>query len=727
MDTTLWVGEPRTAEPVPERCRTAAVSRLKYQAPRRREDDVWRGELLGRLDDRRALPLVLVTAPAGYGKTTLLAQRTERDPRPAVWLTLQASDRHAAMLADSIEVGVRRADIAGSSFLLVIDDAHLGHPETLRASVLDILTWLPEGSQVIIAGRCAPHLPVARMRAQRILLELGSDELAMSTSEAASLLCSAGIELDAATVRELVKRIEGWPVLLELAAVSVASAADPANALTRLAGDDYLISSYFQAELLDELSPSTRRFLTHSSVLERMSGPLCDAVLERASSDELLAELELANIPLRHVDASHEWYRLHGLFRQTLMAELRRSEPELARSLHERASNWHSRAGELDQAIAHIRLSGSPERVGDLLWPNLTRYLADGRNDELQRWLGGVTAEQAAHRAPLALAAAHSALVAGKIEVAEQWARSATVALRGEPAATTDGQPAGTLLINAWAARTGTERMGSDARLAYELLPDDSPWRVDCCFLDGTARLLAGDHAAAARHLEEGAARGASVVPDMQSLCLAQLAVLALEDDDPELADELAQAARDVIVGRDLRKSPTLALVFAVSAAASMGRRRVDDAHVAATACAGALAASDGLAPWYGAETRILLARAQLGFGDVAAARRQLADASRLARRTRGVVVFQRWFEDAWDRFDRRAECALAGVGSLTTAELRVLRLLPTHFSFHEIAERLRVSPNTVKTHSHAIYRKLDASSRSEAVANATRAGLLGQ
>jgi LuxR family maltose regulon positive regulatory protein len=134
----------------------------------------------------------------------------------------------------------------------------------------------------------------------------------------------------------------------------------------------------------------------------------------------------------------------------------------------------------------------------------------------------------------------------------------------------------------------------------------------------------------------------------------------------------------------------------------------------------------DEFIPWYCAETRMLLARGLLALGDVAAARERLAEASRLARRTPGVAVFRRWFDEAWDQFDARAETALVGVASLTTAELRVLRFLPTHYSFHEIAERLHVSSNTVKTHVHAVYRKLDASSRSQAVANATNAGLLG-
>jgi LuxR family maltose regulon positive regulatory protein len=199
-------------------------------------------------------------------------------------------------------------------------------------------------------------------------------------------------------------------------------------------------------------------------------------------------------------------------------------------------------------------------------------------------------------------------------------------------------------------------------------------------------------------------------VSDVASLCLAQLAVLALERDDVEIAGELALRARKAIAAHELSKHPTLALVFAVSAAAGVSQRRVDEAKAAASQCVSLTGMLEDFAPWYLAEARILL---------------ELADASRLARRTPGAVVFQRWFDDAWDQFDKRAETTLR-VGSLTTAELRVLRFLPTHFSFHEIAERLHVSSSTVKTHVHAVYRKLDASSRSEAVASATSAGLLG-
>ena len=282
------------------------------------------------------------------------------------------------------------------------------------------------------------------------------------------------------------------------------------------------------------------------------------------------------------------------------------------------------------------------------------------------------------------------------------------------------------LIIEAWTARSGASMMDREAGRAYDLLPNDSPWRASCCFLLGTAALLMGDQAGAERVLEEGAARGAVVAPDAAALCLAQLAVLAGQRDEDERASDFARRAGSIVSEHGLSRYPLSALVFGVCANADMRAGRVDEANAAVAHCLGLLDRLDDSLSWYGAEARILLARVSLALGDVAGARELLADASRQGRRMADVVVFQRWFDDAWDQFDARAENALAGVATLTTAELRVLRFLPTHYSFHEIAERLHVSSNTVKTHVHAVYRKLDASSRSQAVAQATQAGLLG-
>jgi LuxR family transcriptional regulator, maltose regulon positive regulatory protein len=702
----------------------------KYRAPKTRDQHVRRSELLSRLQRARACPLVLLTAPAGYGKTILLSQWAQAAERPLAWVTLDQADGDPAVLSDSIRTALARIEMrtasSSRSFSLVLDDAHVVSSDVFGDAVLGLLGWLPEGSQLALASRSEPTLPLGRMRADRMLVQARAEDLAMSAVEAASLLRNAGLDLEFTAVQELVRRTEGWPVALQLAVISCAPRPELHDCSARFAGDNHLISEYFRAEFLAAMSPATTRFLTRSSVLDRLSGPLCDAVLGRKRSDTVLAELARENVPLLPVDPSHEWYRLNDLFREMLQTELRRTEPNIGPELHRRAGDWHSKAGDIDRAIDHARGAGDLGRAGELLWANLLRYLGKGRNDDLQRWLSGVTAEQATGCAPLALAAAHSHLAAGNIAVAEQWARSAAVALSEKPAGWTNTDCAGAVIIDAWAARSGAQRMGENAGRAYDLLPDDSPWRAACCFLRGTAALLSGEEAEAQRHLEEGAARGAVLAPDAASLCLAQLAVVAAERGDTELASDYARSARSVVDEHGLSRCPTSALVFAVSAVAGLWERRIDEAKAAASQCLGLIVLLDEFVPWYGAETRILLARASLALGDVAGARELLADASRLARRTPDVDIFRRWFDDAWDRFDARAEAALAGVASLTTAELRVLRFLPTHYSFHEIAQRLHVSSNTVKTHVHAVYRKLDASSRSEAVAHAARAGLVG-
>jgi LuxR family maltose regulon positive regulatory protein len=700
----------------------------KFTAPTARPDSVRRDRLLGRLEQERHRPLILLTAPAGYGKTTLLAQWVAESRRPCAWVTLDRADDDPETLAASIESALEAAGVAPgvqSSWALALDDAQVVSPDTLNAAVLRILDWLPEQSQLAVASRREPALPLGRMRADRRLLAFSSSDLSMSAIEAASLLTRAGLDPGLEPMQMLVSRSDGWPVALELATnvwTQHAELADP----THLRGDDHVFAEYFRAELLASLPPATRRFLLRSSILGRLSGPACDAVLEGRRSSQVLAELARTNVPLQPVDSSHDSFRLHGLFREMLQTELRRSDPELFVLLHRRASEWYGRAGDVERAIDHARSADDLGRVGDLLWRYLHRFLGEGRNQLVQAWLRGVDTERAAGCAPLALVAAHSGLALGNVTVAERWARSADVCLSTAAGERPTSARAGVLLIEAWAARSGVAGMGEVAAQAYALLPDDDPWRANCCLLRGSSALLTGDRTTAERLLEEGACRGDQQAPDAAALCLAQLAVCAAERGDQVAAAEFAGSARSMVESHGLSTTPSSVLVLAVCAASAMREGRIDEAKAAASECEGLLAELDDSLAWLSAETRILIARVSIGLGHVARARELLADASRLARRTPDVVVFERWFDDAWGQFDERAETTLAGMGSLTTAELRVLRFLPTHYPFHEIAQRLHVSSNTVKTHVHAVYRKLDASSRSEAVATATRAGLLG-
>jgi LuxR family maltose regulon positive regulatory protein len=735
----------------------ATVTRRTFGPPPFRDGFVPRPRLVARLGDAHLEPLAVIVAPPGYGKSTLLGEWAACDGRPFVWITLSRGDRHAADIATAIADAVRELGwiapedwpsaehtAAGRkvsplrpvlqmlareqrTFVLVLDDAHAAAPAALRGLVSDALAQIGPGSQIAVASRTEPALPMGRLRAHRMLVEVRTEDLAMAPAEAAALLRLAGLELDFGAVQLLCRRTEGWPAGLYLAALSIGREEDVAGALERFGGDDRLASEYFRDEFLDGLSPALKGFVVRSSVLDELSGPLCDAVLRQSGSAATLAKLARGHLMLVALDQRDERFRWHGLFRETLRAELRHAEPELEPTLRARASSWLSLHGDLDGAIGHAVAAGDVELVGDLLWANVTGYLARGRHELLGRWLAGFTTEQIASHAPLALVAAHTRVMVGQIEEARDWALLAVEADRQASAdAVTPSLQTGVAVIAAVAAESGPQQMAQDACRAYELEPEHSRWRPFCCLLAGTAEHLAGHSERARRKLEEGAAHAGAGAPGTAALCQAQLAIMAIERHDWTAAGELADRAVSLVEHPTLAAAPISALVFATSAATCARQGRIDESKRDLRHAANLLAAFGDAIPWYATQTRIMLAQAALGLADAVQARTLLAEASRLARRIPNVVVFQRSFDRAWAEIDTRAESALAGPSSLTIAELRVLRFLPSHRSFREIAERLDVSVNTVKTQAHAIYRKLDAASRSEAVARASRAGLLG-
>jgi LuxR family transcriptional regulator, maltose regulon positive regulatory protein len=681
---------------------------------------VRRTPLVRRLVDARDASLALIVAPAGYGKSSLLHEWAEQDERAFAWLRLDESDQDPVTL-------VRSLGLRDRSFVVVLDDAHLIAAGTLRALVIAVLKELPPGSILALASRTEPALPTGRLRAHRALVEVRTQDLAMTPAEAAILLRRAGLELELSAVRTLASRTEGWPAALYLAALSLREQRDAQLGLSGYAGDDHLLCEYFRDEFLAGLQPDMTRFLIRTSVLDHLSGPVCDAVLQRTGSALTLSQLARSNLLLRPVDPSHERYRWHGLFRDALKAELRRSEPQVETRLQRRASAWHTRHGDIDRAIDHAVAAGDVGRTGDLLWANIVGYVTHGRNDLVERWLSRFRRDQIADYAPLALAAAHSCLAMGSVDQAQHWALAASGAReRGRAAEDTESLSTGITIVEALALRTGAIDMGAAAASAYEREADDSPWRPICCLLRGAAEHLTGDRIAARQLLEEGVQLGGVAAPSIASLCLAQLVIIAIEQEDWDAAAELADRAADVVQQNGLAESPLSALVLAASAAARARQGRADEAKRDLRDGADLLATLGDFIPWYGAQARILLARASLWLADIVGARTLLAEASRLARRSPDVVIFQQWFDEAWAHIDTLAETALAGPSSLSIAELRILRFLPSHRSFREIAQQLGVSANTVKTQAHAIYRKLDAASRSEAVERARDAGLLG-
>jgi LuxR family transcriptional regulator, maltose regulon positive regulatory protein len=686
---------------------------------------VRRAELVRRLCGAREASVAVIVAPPGYGKSSLLSEWAEHDERPFLWLRFDEA---------SPDGGVRAAPVLATlraqrrSFVLVVDDAHRAHETLLRELVRVVLEECPRRSMVALSSRREPALALGRLRANQALIEVRVEDLAMRPAEAGALLRQAGLELEFGSVRMLVRQTEGWPAGLYLAALCLRGRPDLADAVAHVRGDDHPLAEYFRDEVLPALSPELREFAVRTSVLDELSGPVCDAVLDRNGSALTLAGLEQATPLLRPLDPAHEHYRWHALFRDVLGAEFRRTEPQLVRPCHDRASAWYETCGDADRAIGHAVGAHDMVRTGDLLWRSIVAYVTQGRNDIVQRWLASFSEEELAGYAPLALCAAHSFLAAGNAAEARHWAIAGSAALERERARSgRASSPPGFAGVNAMLGGAGVVEMGEAAADACRVEPEDSPWRPIWLLLRGIALHLAGDGTVAVPVLEEGAEIAAATAPSITALCLAQAAMIAIERCEWDTAAELADRAARVIEDRGLSEYPICALAFAAAAAARAHQGRADEAKQDLRRGVDLLAALGEFLPWYGAETRILLAHGSLWLADLVGARTLLAEASRLVRRTSGAVVFGRWFDVAWSYMDELAETSLGGPSSLTIAELRILRFLPSHRSFREIAEQLGVSANTVKTQAHAVYRKLGAASRSEAVARAAEAGLLGQ
>jgi LuxR family maltose regulon positive regulatory protein len=691
-------------------------------APGRTEPRV---RLVRRLVATAGFRAVVLRAPMGYGKTALLEAWIATDPRPVRWIAADRRRRTAVAAARELGRAVAILRRETQPTLLVVDDADVAGDalaaQALEAAELD----LPACVTVVISTRCAAPAPVGRLRAAWPVLELDAEELALTHHEAAMLLAGAGVRLSPSALDALMTRTEGWPCGVRLAGLAIAGAEDPGRAARRFTGSDRVVADYLRSELLAELTPGEREFLTRSSLLETLSAPLCDAVLEREDSGRKLFALAQSAAPVRATDREEEHFRLHPMVAEMLRAELQRDDPALARALHRRASGYFDRGGDLRQAVDHAIDGDDVRRAAALMWRMAPALLFDAHAGELDARLARIGDAQIARQPALALTAALSALARGDRDRAEGW--TAAAARRMDRLRDPWRAPleAAVELLRCTLGAVDAATLRERADRAVALTPDGSPWYAICRLMRGVAATVAGDADAARHDLEDAARRAAAGMPAVEALCLAELGLLMMLDGDTDDGAVLAERARSRLDARGLVDAPTRALVCAVAALARAMRGRVPEARADAAEALTLLNAMGEVAPWYEAQARLALARAQLRLSDVGAARQLAADAARCAARMPGATQLTVWVDDMTARVDAYADELLAGPGALTTAELRVLGFLPSHLSFREIGERLHVSANTVKTQAHAVYRKLDASSRSAAVARARAVGLL--
>lgn len=713
-----------------------------------------RDRLVGRMEDEKAAPVLLVVAPAGYGKSTILADWAEQDERPSAWLTLDERHNDPALLLgaivsllDQIEpigdevfapLSTPRSGVSSvvvprlqdalqngrAPFILILDDLHLVDNPDCLDPLVEIAQSIPAGSQIAFAGRTEPKLPLGRMRAHRLLSELDAGDLAMDAGEANQMLAACGLELRPDAVERLVERTEGWPVGLYLAGLSLSRKNRVDAAIADFHGDDRLIADYVRDEFLTGMDEETLEFLLHTSVLDRLSGDACDEILERTNSASVLRRLVRSNLLIIPLDRRDHEYRHHALLRDMLQSELAQLGTAVESGLHTRASEWFSERGDVDRAVRHAVEAGDRDYAADLIWSSAAAYVSSGRHATVRGWLAHYSDDQLNTSPKLCLARATVHLAEGDGGAVELWTEIALDRLEPSNALEDALLAAAARIIRAaGAARDGAVRMREDVHGGLEFLAPGSPWRSLCHLIDGVSRHLCADREGARRPLEDGVRAGASGTPSVETLCRAQLCLLALDEGDLGEAERQALLAIAQVEHYGLSDHPTQALVFAVSALIRARRGRADAATADAKNAVRLQSGLHEMTPWYEAEAHITLARALLQLDDGVAARSHLGSAGRYLRKVDDAVVLKEWLDAAW----AEAETADSVIGRwpLTPAELKLLHMLPTHFSFRQIADQGFVSQNTVKTQAQSVYRKLGVSSRAEAVACAQAAGLL--
>jgi LuxR family transcriptional regulator, maltose regulon positive regulatory protein len=718
------------------------VLEAKLRRPALRPGAVAKTALVSRLRNSSSR-VVTVVAPAGYGKTTLLAQWAAVERRPVVWVSIDARDndvlillKHLIAAVDRIEpldprllqslgtpvTSKRTATIARAMsallrrrkpILFVLDDVDLLRSQESRDVLSTLVEHSPRRTTLALGARALPKLRLAGLRAKGELQEVGVAELALSSWEAKVLLRDAGADLDEAEEADLVERCEGWPAALYLGCLS---RRDQPHRPAHFAGDDRYLAEYIRTEYLSHLRPRELRFLRRASALDVLSGSLCDAVLQEEGSARELGKIARANLFLVRIERARGWYRFHPLFRDVLHRELIEEEPEVIAHLHRRACEWYQARGQLEAALKHADAAGDMKRAAALISRLAFPLSFHGRVASVEEWLAHFDPASLEGYPTLAVHGSRIHAMRGRAAEAERWLQAAEEGVRRDRRHAAALAPA-LAVVRAALCRQGPRRMRLDAELALRKLRRGSQWRPSALLLRGTAAVLAGEDEAADGLLGEAAAEAAAIgSQEAGMVALSERSSVARALGDEVRADRLAEQAMQL--GNELDGYPSLAAALAASAETALKHGRWAEARelvTAARACANGLNES---LPWLAVGVRLELAGCYLTLRDVDAARELAAEIDEIleARPDLGVLV-----DRAQELRRTLAEVNEERKLGLTPAEERLLPLLATHLSFREIAEELHVSRNTVKTQAISIYRKLGVSGRSDAIAAARR------
>jgi LuxR family transcriptional regulator, maltose regulon positive regulatory protein len=734
-----------------------AIPQVTIATPPSGSGWVARRRLVQALENASDKRLILVDAPVGYGKSTLLTQwrEAEKHRRSLAWLDLTEQDSDPTHLLSHLVAAVRLVlpgfgatldaalEVPGTGpsegvlqrilddltalapFVLVLDDYYHLRGRNVHGLMGRLAAGLPSTGQLVIATRADPPLPLARLRATGAMFEVRADALRFTEEEARELLVRSRVALETAELSTLVARTEGWPAGIYLAALSLRTEQDPSGFVRRFTGTHRHVADYLSEEVLRRQPPAMRRFLTRTSILGRMCAALCDAVMDGHESQAMLERLEQSNLFVVPLDDERKWYRYHQLFAQMLRAELARKEPGLATDLHRKATTWFEAAGWREAAVAHALAASDAPRVADLV----ARYWLDlfntGRLRTVRGWLDQMGDEVILAHPAVALTAGWVAGLLGEPEAMERWL--VTVERAADDGPLPDGTASlesGVAIIRGLLGYSGLHARHANLARALALEPITSPWRPWLLWGLGHVALLSG-HPTDANQLFSDVLR----VADPRQIVLtmvtfAELAIAETDIGDTEAALTHARQAATIANERGLTSDSRSSSVWLALGYVEAAQGDVWAGREAMERALRSRRGAPGLSPWPTLEVLLALAPVRSALGDPDGAAGLLVEARDMLADLPDAGVMGRRLKEAERRLAGPArELAFGEV--LTDRELAVLHLLPSRLTQREIGGQLFLSLNTVKSHSRAIYRKLGVSSREQAVERAKKLSLI--
>jgi LuxR family maltose regulon positive regulatory protein len=515
----------------------------KLYIPPARPDWVPRPRLIERLDGGLHRKLTLVSAPAGFGKTSLLSEWTQQRACPVAWVSLDAGDSDPARFwayvvaaVQTIHPGVGEATLAAlqspqrppieplltglindvarlpDPLVLVLDDFHVVTGQPVSQGITFLLDNLPPQMHVILSSRADPPWPLARLRARREMTELRTRDLRFTSAETASFLNDVmGLDLSPEDVAALEARTEGWIVGLQMAALSMRGRRDASGFIKALSGSHRFILDYLVEEVLERQARDVQDFLLNTSILERLTAPLCNAVTGAEDSQAILAQLEGANLFLVPLDDERRWYRTHQLFADLLRNRLEQAHPGRLPALHRRASEWYESQGQIVEAVGHALVAGDVDWIEHLVAGNALAVIYHGQLATVAGWLDALPGEVMRVRPRLSVARAWALAHAGQLDRSEALLQEVENALAGPDEqsgtlelSTAEGQHIGGHIaaIRAYAAalQGDNARSAGLARQALDHLPEeDRTVRGWTALALGCVLRSQGDFAAAAQ------------------------------------------------------------------------------------------------------------------------------------------------------------------------------------------------------------------------------------